>query len=347
MGPSRYLDGFLDVILLPISPSRVLFEPPPMANPRDQLFERIQSQLRALEKKRKSKIFVYVEADGDHICNVQRHLLFSKKSEFRNVDKLEVLLHSGGGHAEFAYQIAKLFRRRCKQLNVIVPGMAKSAATLICLAADTIFMGERAELGPLDVQITDPVEKGLRTFSPLDEFKSMEYLKEYSIDILDYYAMALVERSGMSLKEAFHQAMPAVTNLMAPLYNKIDPSKIGNYRQSLAVGEEYAKRLLTSGGSVNPEKIAQSLVWKYPAHDFIIDRFEAKQMGLPAVNLSEGDDDLFYDVIGNIYSYGESIYAFTEAAKTRGKSKSKRKTAKGVPATKPPSNGAVKSAVVV
>jgi hypothetical protein len=317
-----------------------------MASAREKLFENIQSQLRALEKSRKSRIFVYAEVDDDHICHPQRNIVFAQKAEFANVDKLEVLINSSGGHAEYAFQIAKLFRRRCKQLNIIVPIAAKSAATLVCLAADNIFMGERAELGPLDVQITDPVEKGLRTFSPLEEFKSMEYLKEYSIDILDYYALALVERSGMSLKEAFHEAMPTVSSLMAPLYNKIDPSKIGHYRQSLAVAEEYAKRLLRLGRSPHAEKVAEALVWKYPSHDFIIDRIEAREMGLPVVNLSEAEDDQFYEIIANIYQYGESIYEFTKstqkpAASTGQKQKSKPKR---VPASKPATNGAVKSA---
>jgi ClpP class serine protease len=39
------------------------------------------------------------------------------------------------------------------------------------LGADAIFMGEFAELGPVDVQIQDPVERGAEPLSPLDEFK--------------------------------------------------------------------------------------------------------------------------------------------------------------------------------
>jgi hypothetical protein len=284
-----------------------------MLSEKEKLLKRTYAQLRVLERRRKSKIFIYVENEQDHMCYPQRNFIFNKKPEFRNVDKLEILLHSGGGHAEYAYQLSKLFRRYCKQLNIIVPYFAKSAATLMCLAADVVYMGERAELGPLDVQITDPFEKGLDSFSPINEFKSMEFLRDYAIEMLEYYSIALVERAGMSVKEAFHEAMPAVASTMSPLYAKIDPSKIGSYRRSLAVAEEYAKRLLNGRKVANADGIAEKLVWKYPSHDFLIDRAEAKELGLPIVYLDVNQDDAFVEIVRNILRTGESIYAFTKA----------------------------------
>lgn len=295
-----------------------------MVSIKQKTYDHAHSLLRQLEKKRKSRIFIYAcVEENEHICYPHLNWVFAQKDEFKNIDNLEILLHSPGGHADCAYQIAKLFRRRCKQLNMIVPLMAKSAATLMCLAADTIYMGERAELGPLDVQIKDVVEKGPRQFSPIDEFKSLDYLKEYAISLLDYYAIALVERSGMSLKEAFREAIPATTNLLTPLYSKVDPSKIGSFKRSLAEGEEYAKRLLKlrKPPYTNPDKIATNLVWKYPAHDFVIDRAEATDLGLPVAHLSEADDDMFFDVLMTIYDYGESIYEFTKANPVKAKSK--------------------------
>ncbi|HEV7643313.1 MAG TPA: hypothetical protein VGO50_05155 [Pyrinomonadaceae bacterium] len=303
-----------------------------MATPQQKAYEHAQSLLRKLEKKRQSRIFVYIEVeDYAHICYPNRSYVFSQKDQFKNVDKLEVLLHSAGGHASCAYQIAKLFRRRCKQLNIIVPLVAKSAATLMCLAGDTIYMGERAELGPLDVQITDRVEKGTQQFSPLDEFKSLDYLKEYSISLLDYYALALIQRSGMSLKEAFREAIPAVTSLMTPLYNKIDPSKIGGFRRNLAEGEEYAKRLLALTGSAHAQAVTD-LVWKYPAHDFVIDRAEATSLGLPVIHLDESEDDDFFEIIMSIYEYGESIYEFTKPTTAKAAIKKRVSRTKPTPA---------------
>jgi hypothetical protein len=41
---------------------------------------------------------------------------------------------------------------RCSQLTIIVPDMAKSAATIMCLGADHILMGPSSDLGPVDPQ---------------------------------------------------------------------------------------------------------------------------------------------------------------------------------------------------
>jgi Serine dehydrogenase proteinase len=296
------------------------------------------AKLLALEKKRKSRIFIFAQSGDDHLCTSAHGNVFMARHEFQKIDTLEVMLHSGGGHADIAYQIAKFFRRHCKRLHMIVPFMAKSAATLMCLAADTIFMAEHAELGPLDVQITDPLEKGLRPFSPLDEFKSMEYLRDYSTEVMDYFANLIIDRSGMSVKEALHEAIPAVIGMMSPLYAQIDPSKVGSFRQSLAIGEEYAKRILKMRKYHDAEGLAQKLVWNYPTHDFVIDCEEAKEIGLPVQRLDAKDEEDFMDVISGLLHSGDSTYGFAKEP-TRPKSTAKKRVQPGrkrpaiVPAT--------------
>lgn len=42
------------------------------------------------------------------------------------------------------------------QFHVIVPKMAKSACTVICLGAQSVLMGPTAELGPIDPQVRQP-----------------------------------------------------------------------------------------------------------------------------------------------------------------------------------------------
>ena len=42
---------------------------------------------------------------------------------------------------------------RCDELTVIVPDMAKSAATLLSLGAHHIMMGPASDLGPIDPQL--------------------------------------------------------------------------------------------------------------------------------------------------------------------------------------------------
>lgn len=283
----------------------------------EKRLKNFEAAILKLEKKRKSKIFAIVQNEHEHLCAPTYGTILQSRGKFREIDTLEILVHSPGGHIDVAYQAVKFFRRHCTRLNVIVPLMAKSAATLICLGADNIFMGEFAELGPIDVQIQDPYEKGQFFFSPLDEFKSMEFLREYATEALDYFSHLVIDRSGMSVKEALHEAIPAVTGMMNPLYAHIDPSKVGGYRRSLAVAEEYAKRILKQRKHPDVDGLTQKLVWNYPSHDFVIDYDEVRALGLPVKRLELGQEELLLEAMSGIFSYGGSAYGFIETLKPR------------------------------
>src|SRR5579863_10119987 len=258
-----------------------------MADAKARALREFESLLLSLEKKRKSRIYALVHSHApyhNHVCRPSLWELTEQRDKFRNIDTLEILVHSPGGHVDIAYQLAKFFRGHCKKLNVIVPLYAKSAATVLCLNADSVFMGEFAELGPLDVQVEDELEKGKQSFPPLNEFKSMEFLKEHATEYLDFFTELLVER-GLSVKQALHEAIPGVVGIMNPLYGHIDPSKLGSYRRMLAEGEEYARRLLNSVHNESADDLVQQLVWEYPSHNFVIDYDEAKSIGLPVKRL--------------------------------------------------------------
>lgn len=69
------------------------------------------------------------------------------------VENLDLLIHSPGGNGPTAEKIVEMCRQCCSgKFRVIVPNMAKSAATLIALGADEIVMGYCSELGPIDPQ---------------------------------------------------------------------------------------------------------------------------------------------------------------------------------------------------
>lgn len=89
-------------------------------------------------------------------------------------NKLDVILHSPGGSIEAAEQIVNYLRNKYNDIRVIIPQNAMSAATLIACAADKIIMGNHSAIGPIDPQITFPMESGHFTApaqSILDEFE--------------------------------------------------------------------------------------------------------------------------------------------------------------------------------
>lgn len=69
---------------------------------------------------------------------------------------IDFLLHTGGGDIDAAEKLIWMIRTAVGTgvLRVIVPDFAKSAGTLMALAADQIVMSDSSELGPIDPQVT-------------------------------------------------------------------------------------------------------------------------------------------------------------------------------------------------
>ncbi len=74
-----------------------------------------------------------------------------------DAEQINVLLHSPGGDGSIVEKMVEMCRAHLvganRKLRVIVPNIAKSAATVFALGADEIVMGYISELGPIDPQV--------------------------------------------------------------------------------------------------------------------------------------------------------------------------------------------------
>lgn len=68
---------------------------------------------------------------------------------------IDLILHTPGGLALAATQIALALRAHPQKKSVIIPHYAMSGGTLIALAADEIIMDPHAAMGPVDPQLMD------------------------------------------------------------------------------------------------------------------------------------------------------------------------------------------------
>lgn len=66
---------------------------------------------------------------------------------------IDLILETPGGSGEVAEDIVKLIRGQYESMGVIVPGIAKSAGTIMAMAADEILLEPASPLGPIDAQI--------------------------------------------------------------------------------------------------------------------------------------------------------------------------------------------------
>lgn len=238
--------------------------------------------IRALEKNLDAQVWMLVQQGGGQYGSIYPQVskaFFEARHELDKNRRIALVLESPGGIAQCAYQIASLLRRRTAGFIVVVPSYAKSAATLLSLGADTIIMGEGAELGPLDVQLHDPNRE--ERISALDEVHAIQRLNAAALEAVDHSMQLLLPRTRKKMETLLPLTLNFVSSMMTPLFDKIDTVHYTQMARSLKVAEEYAYRLLMPRYSEDHAKeMARHLVEQYPEHGFIIDIDEAKKIGL-------------------------------------------------------------------
>lgn len=68
------------------------------------------------------------------------------------LDRLAVILETGGGYVEAVERIVRVFRKHYKFVDFIIPNYAYSAGTVLVLSGDNIYMNYYSILGPIDPQ---------------------------------------------------------------------------------------------------------------------------------------------------------------------------------------------------
>lgn len=131
-----------------------------------QLAAERKKQLQRLSDYRKRDVLVFAADTSVHLRskgNVAAATLIAPPDVLPITDQiskltgsaLDLILETPGGFGEIAEQIVRLLRTRYQDLAVIVPGTAKSAGTIMAMAADEILMEPSVSaLGPIDAQLS-------------------------------------------------------------------------------------------------------------------------------------------------------------------------------------------------
>ena len=232
-------------------------------------------------------LVLYEPLDMDHLFRLRAAL------GDREFDEVDLVIHSGGGDINVAYQMVELIRLHTERLFACVPLYAKSAATLLCLGADGIILDKMAQLGPIDTQVYEEKKGGKGEFtSALNPFKALEQAHSFSLDALDTSIRMIARSSGLDLDDCIRHAINFVVGTTGPLFSRLDPGKLGEYSRALAVGSEYGKRLLRRFTDWDDQKrslVVDKLVHGYPSHAYVIDYHELEELGFK-VQLFEGGE---------------------------------------------------------
>jgi len=122
-----------------------------------------EALIRQLEERRQSRVITLIhrqEALGLFGIPIFRYINIEDSEQVLRAIRMtppdmpiDLIVHTPGGLALAATQIANALVRHRGPVRVIVPHYAMSGGTLLALAADEIIMDPNAVLGPVDPQI--------------------------------------------------------------------------------------------------------------------------------------------------------------------------------------------------
>lgn len=134
---------------------------------------------------------------------------------------LALMLSSPGGDGLAAERIVNVCRAHSGtgEFWAIVPGKAKSAATMVCFGASKILMGPTSELGPVDPQVPVEGPNGVKWFSAHNVIRSYRELFEAAVKEtgkLEPYLQQLANYDAREVKE-MESAMALAEDISATL----------------------------------------------------------------------------------------------------------------------------------
>lgn len=107
--------------------------------------------------------------------------VYKKGTDGKKYQRIGLFLHSGGGILEAAIKFVDIIRQYANEYYVIVPMMAKSAATAMALMADKIFLTSLSELGPVDPIVQSPTNPNINVpATAIDNF--LEFYRQKNKD---------------------------------------------------------------------------------------------------------------------------------------------------------------------
>lgn len=253
--------------------------PPPVKTPmyQAQNAERYlrQARIKQIQQVSGCRLLCYTAGNG---ARINREDIIGIVELLHNVPRnsnIDLMLHTGGGDIDAAEKIVSILRTcvGSARFRVIVPDFAKSAGTLIALAADEVVMSDSSELGPIDPQFLkrdgDGNARWHSVLSYLNAYESLsERLREMPEDVPARIMISKLDYTTVVQFEA-----------------------VKNRARKLA--EEHLNRWMFQKRKGNYTQIASELMDtnKWPAHGQMINWEDAQEMGLEVKYLEPASEE--------------------------------------------------------
>jgi len=213
-------------------------------------------------------------------------------SKFSRPAQLDFVLHTEGGLITAARTLALQLRNSAPRMDVLVPGKARSAGTLICLAANELVVGPLAEFSPIDPVIRSESEASAghpRRISS-EDIRCFREMAENWFDL----------RSEESRLHVF-----------GLLNQRFFPTTLSAFFRAdqyvRKVGNELLEFQLPQVSVEQRKSIVNNLVVGYSSHQDPIGSREMLKFGLNARATSDAEAKLLEQIIGETQKYLSAV----------------------------------------
>jgi len=242
------------------------------------LFAQTQRIIKEIEQFSGIKLLCYWNSVNGSICQNDLSIFYEIIKDWECLDELYLYVKSDGGNGKASLRIINLLREYTKKLIVLVHGECTSAATILALGADEIYMGPLSFLSAVDTSLTHDL-------SPVDKNNSLVQVSQ------DELTRVLTLWSNTK----------DTANPYPTLYQHIHPLVFGAVDRASSLSIKLCTDILSyhMKDKQKANEISKKLNSDYPSHNYPILLKEAKEMGL---NVFPMDKNL-YDMLFKINSY--------------------------------------------
>lgn len=261
------------------------------------LNERVQ-RYKQIEESRKRPLIVYATSTRQGVRaqmagDAVRHFI-DQIDAIKEGEEVDILIHSTGGDPLAAWKIMSVLRERFKNVAVLVPFMAFSAATIFALGADEIVMHPHASLGPIDPQITIRNAQGEQ--------------RQFSFEDVGAFLRFLSEEIGIT-EQAY------TSTIIDKLFSVVDPVHVGGAKRASELSTDVGERLLQLHMTSSEERtkarvIAEGLNKSFFAHGDAVSRSRARGLQLRIADNNSKLEELIWQAYLALESHMELREAF-------------------------------------
>ena len=163
-------------------------------------------------KKFEADVFSYVGGIRPEYLASFRAQMESLAKQDSESENLVFVLYTPGGVAEVVEKMVDIIRYHYKEVWFVVPDMAMSAGTILCMSGDKIYMDYSSALGPIDPQIPNGEGQLVPALGYLDQVERL--IEKSANNQLTDAEFAILQNQDLATLRRYEQAKELSISLL-------------------------------------------------------------------------------------------------------------------------------------